>query len=160
MEEIRADAVVTAVSGTFTTEHVFQTQDGILGVLELKASKGKGSFQAADGSIYSFDNAAFLKPNYELKLDGKVVARAEKRTKFGRQLIVHADNTSYLLLPGGGKLRSWGLWDRSERKICEVQPKGAFKRGARILIGQEITVPVLVFVYCLVQRRWQEESSG
>ena len=161
LNEIKADQVITSVTGTFTTEHVFNTSAGILGVLELKPSKGKGSFQSAEGNIqYDFDNTAFLKPNYELKENGIVLASSEKRSVLGRQLLIQSQEKKFLLLPGGGKLRSWGLWDNKEQKICEVQPLGVFKRGARILIRQEISIPLLVFVYCLVLKRWQDESSA
>jgi hypothetical protein len=158
--EIRADLVVTSVSGTFSTEHLFQTSAGILGVLKLKSSKAKGSFQTADGTVYDFDHAAFLKPNYQLKLDDEVLIRSEKRSTLGRQLKVHVNGKTYLLRPGGGTTRSWTLWDEDEYKVCEIQPKGVFSRGAKILIRQEIEMPLLVFTYCLVIKRWQEESSA
>ena len=159
-DEIRADLVVTSVSGTFTTEHLFQASAGILGVMKLRTSKSKGSFQAADGTIFEFENTAFLKPNYELKLDDEVLVRSEKRSALGRGLKVHEGGVTYVLRPGGSRMRSWGLWDEDELPVCELQPKGAFSRGAKIIIRQEVSVPLLVFVYCLVIKRWQEESTS
>ena len=52
--ELKADVIEVTVSGTFKTEHIFNTQEGILGALTIKGSKGEGSFIGADEVVLDF----------------------------------------------------------------------------------------------------------
>ena len=158
--EFKADLIEVAVSGTFKTDHVFVSSMQTLGVLRLNASKGEGIFQAANGSNFQLQKTRFWKSIFELTSGGEKIASAAPRGAFKRAFDLQYENEIFSLVPKGSKLRSWSIRDDRERTICEFLPQSGLKRGARIRIGSEIPLPLLVFGYLLVIRRWQEESSA
>jgi hypothetical protein len=159
-QEIRADLIEVRESGAFKTEHVFLFGGGTLGVLTLKAGKSEGSFSANDGLCYQYKKTSFWKSHYEWKQGERTLAKANSKGKLSRAFYIDYQGTYYGLFPGGSKLRSWKVKTASGRDLCEILPRGAFKRGAFLKILAEIPIELLVFCYCLVTRRWQEQSSG
>jgi hypothetical protein len=158
--EYKTDLIEVAVSGAFKTDHVFVSSLQTLGVLSLNTSKGEGIFQAADGSKHELRKTSFWKSVFELTCGGEKIASATPRGAFKRAFDLQYENEVFSLIPKGSKLRSWSIRDAQERTICEFLPRSGLKRGARIRIGSEIPLPLLVFGYLLVIRRWQEESSA
>ncbi|MCJ7732980.1 MAG: hypothetical protein MUP11_00395 [Anaerolineales bacterium] len=158
-EELKADVIEVGVSGTFKTEHVFATSAGILGILTLNAGISEGDFQGADGSSLVIKRTSFWKSNYELRDGNSVIATAVPLGKLRRGLILNMEGEPLGLYPGGSKLRSWRIKDALDQVLCEILPRGAFKRGAYLRINAQIPLRWLVFGYCLVTKRWQEESS-
>ena len=158
--ELKADAIEITVSGTFKTEHLFKAPDGVLGALTIKGAKGEGNFIAADESILEFKKPSVWKNNYELHEGSKVIATAHPPKKLKRAFQIDIEGNTYQLSPGGSKLRSWTLKNVQGQGLCEVLPRGGLKRGAYVKIGAEIPLRLLVFIYCLVVKRWQEEASA
>jgi hypothetical protein len=158
-QEIKTDLIEVKESGAIKTEHVFQFGEGALGVLRLKPGKSEGVFTASDGSDYQFKKTSLLKSHYELKKGATALARAMPRGKLSRVFLVDFQGTAYGLFPGGSKLRSWKVKNANSQELCEILPRGAFKRGALLRIRSEIPIELLVFCYCLVIKRWQEQSS-
>lgn len=158
--ELKADVIEVTVSGTFKTQHIFNTQEGILGALTLKGSKGEGSFIGADEVGLDFKKPSVWKSQYELKEGSIVIGKAHPPKKLKRAFEIDFEEEIYHLTPGGSKMRSWTLKNIQAQGICEVLPRGGLKRGAYIKIGAEIPLKLLVFVYCLVIKRWQEESAA
>lgn len=158
--ELKADVIEVTVSGAFKTEHVFNTQAGVLGALTIKGSKGEGSFIGADGAELNFRKPSVWKNNYEFHEGADVIGKAHPPKKLKRAFEIDFEGDIFALIPGGSKLRSWTLKDRQGQGICEILPRGGLKRGAFIRIGAEIPLKLLVFSYCLVVRRWQEEASA
>jgi hypothetical protein len=154
-----ADVIEVREKGTFKTEHFFRTPMEELGILSLKASRAEGEFIGNDGLKYSLKKTSFWKSTYEWRLGTQLIATAQKKGTLGRAFLINYENNLYGLFPGGSKLKSWLLKNAQEIIMSEFQPRGAFKRGAYIKIKTQIPLPLLVFVYCLVSRRWQEESS-
>jgi hypothetical protein len=159
-EEFTADVIEVTVSGTFKTEHVFNAAEGILGVLTLKASMADGQFTGADDLKLAFKKTSAWKSHYELQQNGVILGTARPPKKITRALDLFVNEVRYILKPGGSKARSWKIYDERGQVMCEIMPRGAFKRGARIRIEAEIQLSMLVFGYCLVARRWQEESAA
>ncbi len=157
--DLKADVIEVTASGAFKSEHVFNTTVGILGVLTLKGIKGEGSFSGADDSVLDFKKISIWKSHYELRQGSTVIAGAQPPKGLSRAFNLVFEGDYYLLKPGGNKLRSWTLKDNQGRAICEIMPRGGFKRGALLRIGAEIPLTLLVFVYCLVIRRWHEEAG-
>ena len=158
--EMKADLIEVTVSGTFKTEHVFNVQEGILGTLTIKGSKGEGKFLGADESTLDFKKPSIWKDRYEF-LDGNdTIGNAHTQKKLKRAYQIDLSGEIYALAPGGSKLRSWMLQNDRGQGICEVLPRGGLKRGAYIKIGSDIPLKLLVFVYCLVTKRWKEESAA
>ncbi len=160
VEELKTDVIEVTVSGTFKTEHVFNTSAGVLGKLVIKGSKGEGSFTGADNSILAFKKPSVWKSDYELQEGNTIISRAHPPKKLKRAFDVDFDGGLYKLTPGGSKLRSWTLSNEQGQQVCEILPRGGLKRGALIRIGAEIPLKLLVFGYCLVVKRWQEESAA
>lgn len=158
--ELKTDVIEVTVSGTFKTEHVFNTPDGVLGTLTIKGTKGEGNFVGADESVLDFKKPSVWKNQYELQDGNAVIGTAHPPKKLKRAFEINLDENIYALTPGGSKMRSWTLHNSQGRGISEVIPRGALKRGAYIKIGSEIPLKLLVFMYCLVIKRWQEESSA
>ena len=158
--ELKADVIEVTVKGTFKTEHVFITPDGILGALTIKGSKGEGRFLGADELVLEFKKPSFWKNHYELQEGTVMIGKAHPPKKLKRLFEIDFDEEIFNLTPGGSKLRSWTLKNVLGQGICEVLPRGGLKRGAYIRIGADIPLKLLVFVYCLVVKRWQEESAA
>jgi len=158
--EMKADVIEVTVSGTFKTKHVFNTPEGVLGALTIKGSKGEGKFVGADAAVLDFKKPSVWKNQYELQEGGAVTGKAHPPKKLKRAFQIDLEGAIYHLVPGGSKMRSWTLQNSQGRGICEVKPRGGLKRGAHIKIGAEIPLKLLVFTYCLVVKRWQEEASA
>ena len=158
--ELKADLIEVTVSGTFKTNHVFNTNEGTLGALLIKGSKGEGKFSGADNSELEFKKPSIWKDRYELLQGSTRIGEAHPPKKLKRAYQIDYAEDVYQLAPGGSKLRSWTLSQAAGQVICEVMPRGGLKRGARIRIGAEIPLTLLVFVYCLVAKRWQEDSTA
>jgi hypothetical protein len=158
--ELKADLIEVTVSGTFKTEHVFNTQGGILGTLTVRGSKREGKFLGADESALDFKKPSIWKDRYELLEGNSTIGKAHPPKKLKRTYQIDFTGEIYQLARGGSKLRSWTLTNTRGQGICEVLPRGGLKRGAFIKIGSDIPLNLLVFVYCLVIKRWQEESTA
>ena len=158
-QEIKADQIVVIETGLLTTQHVFQFGGGILGVLNLKPGKSAGNFQGEDKQEYHFTKPNIWKPQYEWKEHKTLLGSASSKSVLSRVFLINFRDINYGLFPGGSKFRSWTLKDSSSRVLCEFIPRGAFKRGAIIRIKSEFPFGLLVFCYCLVVKRWQEQSS-
>ena len=157
--EIRADLIQVLESGIIKTEHVFHAADGVLGILNLKTGKSEGLFTTPGGQEHIFKKISAWKSIYEWKDGSSLVASAKPPKALSRAFVIDFEGTGFGLFPGGSKLRSWKVKNTSNQEICEIQPRGAFKRGALIKIRADIPVGLLVFSYCLVSKRWQEQSS-
>ena len=159
-EALTADWIDVTVKGTFATEHVFVSNNQILGKLALNAAKSEGFFLGADESQLKIRKTSFWKAKYELSVDEKVVGTTSPRGALKRAFDVTFEGKPVELKPGGSKLRSWTVRDSGGVGLCEFLPQKSLKRGARIRIGSEIPLPLIVICYILVLKRWQEESSS
>jgi len=158
--ELKADVIEVTVRGTFKTEHIFNTQEGVLGALTIKGSKGEGKFIGADDAVLDFKKPSIWKSHYELEEGTTVIGKAHPPKKLKRAFEIDFEGEIYFLTPGGSKMRSWTLKNTQGQGICEILPRGGLKRGAYLRIGAEIPLKLLVFGYCLVVKRWQEESAA
>ena len=157
--ELKADVIEVTVSGTFRTEHVFNTPEGVLGALTIKGSKGEGKFIGADDAVLDFKKPNVWKSQYVLEEGSAVIGKAHPPKILKRAFEINFDGEVYGLTPGGSKMRSWTLKNTQGRGICEILPRGGLKRGAYLRIGAETPLRLLVFGYCLVVKRWKEESA-
>ena len=128
-------------------------------MLDLKTGKTGGVYRTDDGKDCQFEKTNFWKSHYEWKDHNSLLGSAVPKTKLSRAFLINYQGNGYGLFPGGSKLRSWNIKDSSSQILCEFKTRGAFKRGAIIQIGAEIPIGLLVFGYCLVSKRWQEQSS-
>lgn len=158
--ELKTDLIEITVKGTFKTDHVFNTEEGILGALTIKGSKGEGSFIGADNVLLEFKRPSIWKNQYELQEGPAIIGKAHPPKKLKRAFEIDLEGEIFNLSPGGSKMRSWTLKNMQGLGICEILPRGGLKRGAYIKIGAEIPLKLLVFSYCLVTKRWQEESAS
>lgn len=158
--ELKADVIEITVSGTFKTEHVFNTPEGVLGTLTIKGTKGEGNFVGADDAVLDFKKPSVWKNIYELHEGSDVIGKAHPPKKLKRAFEIDFEGKLFALSPGGSKLRSWTLVDQQGQGICEILPRGGLKRGAYLKIGAELPLKLLVFSYCLVVKRWQEEAAA
>jgi hypothetical protein len=157
--QYRADVIEVIETGAIKTVHNFNTPAELLGQLHMTGSKSQGQFQGADGTNLEFRKVSFWKSNYELRQGEEIISSAVPQGKLRRAFWIEFNGTQYRLFPGGKGLRSWMLNDASDQVISMIKPRGAFKRGALIAVKSEISLPLLVFIYCLVKKRWQEQSS-
>jgi len=158
--ELKADVIEVFVSGTFKTEYIFNTPNGILGALTIRGSKGEGRFVGADDSLLDFKMPSIWKKKYELQEGTATIGKAHPPKKLKRALEIDLEGEIFNLTPGGSKLRSWTIKNNKGQGICEILPRGGLKRGAYIRIGAEIPLKLLIFAYCLVVKRWKEEAAS
>ena len=157
--EITADAIEVIETGVFKTEHVFQSQTHDFGRLVLKAGKSSGTFTGADGETFEFVKHGFWKARYEFRQGSAVLGSIAPRGKLNRDMLISFEGEVYGLFQGGRKLRSWRVMKDQDLVLCDISPRGGFKRGAILQIFSPVPFNLLVFSYCLVTRRWQEQSS-
>ena len=158
--ESTADVIEVIETGVFKTEHNFQSSTQVFGTLVLKAGKSSGTFTGADGGTFEFIKHGFWKARYELRHEsGAVLASAAPHGKLKRDLLISFEGKVHGLFPGGSKLRSWRVMKDQNQVMCEISPRGAFKRGGILRIFSPVPFNLLVFAYCLVSKRWQEQSS-
>jgi hypothetical protein len=157
--EVAVDAFEVIETGVFKTEHVFQSSTQVFGLLILKAGKSAGTFTGADESTLDFSKTSFWKSHYELRQGSAVLGSAAPRGKLRRAFLISFDDEIFGLFPGGSKLRSWKIKNYQDQVLCEIHPRGALKRGAILKIFSPVPFNLLVFSYCLVIKRWQEQSS-
>lgn len=158
-DEISADVIGVSATGFFKSEHVFTTGGRILGTLQINAGKSAGTFQGADGIQLAFKKTNFWKSTYQLEESGDILGTAKKRKPLGKALSLEYQGEPFKLVPGGGMLRRWRLLDGGEEVLCEYLLRGVFKRGAWLRIFAPVEVKLMIFAYCLVTGRWQEESA-
>ena len=158
--EVTTDIIQIKASGSLKSRHEFLIAGGNLGTLLLNAAKSEGTFQGAQESLLGFKKTSFWKSTYQLDVNGKAVAKAAPFKALSRALLIDHDQKQYKLIPKGGKNRSWQLLDKEQEPVCEYLLRGTFKRGALIRIISPIKLKLLVFGYCLVSERWQEESQA
>jgi hypothetical protein len=159
-ESFKADLIAVIETGFFKTEHLFGTQSDVLGVLALNAGKTKGTYTGLEDLSLIFEKINFWKSQYELKQEGAVIASAAPRGGLSRVVIINFEGELFTLLPGKGLSRSWTLKNSRDQFICEFKPRGTFKRGAMLRIINQIPISLLVFSYCLVSKKWQEQSGA
>ena len=103
-----------------------------------------------------FKKPSAWKNNYELHEGKTTLGTAHPPKKLKKDFEIDIDGQVYHLSPGKG--RSWSLKNDQGTGICEISPRGGLKRGANLEVTNPTSIHLLVFVYCLVLRRWQEES--
>jgi hypothetical protein len=157
--EVAADVIEVIETGIFKTEHVFQSPTQVFGSLVLKAGKSSGTFTGADEGILEFLKHGFWKARYELRKGSAVLGSTAPRGKLNRDLLISFGGEDYGLFQGGKKIRSWRII-KEDRVLCEISPRGAFKKGAILQIFSPVPFNLLLFSYCLVSKRWQEQSSS
>jgi hypothetical protein len=158
--EFRADHIEVIEKGALKTEHTFSSVAEVLGTLTLKASRAEGVFQDAGGGVGTLKRTSIWKSNYEWLQDGRAAGTAVPRGKLSRAFNISFEGKSYGLFPGGNTFRSWTLKDTQDVAICEIRPRGAFKRGALIGIMGQLPLALVAFSYCLVSQRWQEAATA
>ena len=157
---LTADTVQVIERGLFKSEHIFGSSTDLLGMLTLNASKSRGNYTGSDGRNFDFEKTSPWKSHFQFSERGVTLGNAESRGILKRGLVLVFENENYALLPGGSRFRSWVLRDSQELILCECRPRGAFKRGAQIRIINPLPFALLVFTYCLVTKRWQEQPSA
>ena len=155
---IAADIIEVVETGFIKTEHVFKTLNEIYGVFTLNAGKSSGSYAGSNGLSLRFTKTNFWRSHYDFQQDGAVLGSAAPRGKLSRSFLISFEEELFGLFRGG-KLRSWVIKNNLDQVLCEFRPRGVFKRGAIITILSPLPFNLLLFSYCLVSKRWQEQSS-
>jgi len=159
-ESFKADLIGVIETGFFKTEHVFGSQSDVFGTLTLNAGKTKGTYTGLEDLSLIFEKVSFWKSLYELRQEGAVIASAAPRGGLSRVLIITFEGETFGLFPGKGLSRSWVLKNSLGQVLCEFKSRGTFKRGAMLRIFNQISISLLIFSYCLVRIKWQEQSAA
>jgi hypothetical protein len=155
-----ADEIEITASGFFTTHHVLQTAAGIWGELTLPAFSRDGVFRFGDGRELVVARTSWWRGWHELRENGIVLGTACPQGFWRRTMEVGFRGVMYELVPASFWARSWLLLDETGTTLIEVQPRGAFRRGAYLTIVESVSVDLLVFAYYLVNVRWQEQAAA
>jgi hypothetical protein len=67
---------------------------------------------------------------------------------------------AYELVSAAVWSRGWGLVDEEGTLLLEIQPRGLFRRGARLTILEPVHADLLLFAYYLAHVRWQEQGAA
>jgi len=159
-EEWTTDEIEVVVSGLFTTRHSLQTATEVLGELTLPAFSKSGIFRVADGREMVLERTSWWRGWHELRENGIVLGTARPQGFWRRAMSVGFRGAMYELSPSGFWPRGWHLVDNAGIPLLEIQPRGAFRRGAYLTILGPVNADLLVFIYYLVNVRWQEQSAA
>ena len=155
-----ADEIEITVSGFFTTHHVLQTSAGNLGELIPPALSKSGVFRFADGRELTVARTSWWRSQHELRENGIVLGTARPQSFWRRAMEIRFQGAMYELVPASFWNRRWLLLDEMGTTLIEVQPRGAFRRGAYLAIVEPVSVDLLIFAYYLVNARWQEQAAA
>lgn len=154
------DTLEVIVSGLFTTHHRIETPSGALGELTLPAFGWRGTFRAADGQEWVMERTRWWRGWHELRENGIVLGTARPQGFWQRKMDIGFRGLPYMLVPADIWSRRWCLMDGAGVIRLEIQPRGAFRRGARLSVRGQVDLALLVFAYYLVNARWQEQAAA
>ena len=147
------------VEGFFTSHHYLTTPAGELG--EVTARSGSATFTAADSREFEIQRTSFWRGWYELRQNGIVIGGAVPEGFWRRTFqLGYRGLEGYVLEPTSVWNRSWRLVDPSGTALLDLEPRGVFKRGARVAVLGEVDLELLAFTYYLVNVRWQEQHAA
>ena len=154
------DQAEVTVSGFFTTHHFVQTATDILGELTLSALRMGGVFHAANGRELVVQRTNWWRGWHEMREGGIVLGTAHPQSFWRRTMGVGFRGAMYELRPADFWSRGWYLFDEMGATAVEIRPRGVFRRGAYLTVLEPVNVDLLIFVYYLVNVRWQEQSGA
>jgi hypothetical protein len=156
------DEIEVDVWGFFTTHHRLQAASGELGTLTLPAFSRGGKFRFADGREIVAERTSWWRGWHELRVDSVVVATARPVGFWRQRMSVGYRGQAYELVSISCWGRGWRLFegDGGGSAVVEVQPRGVFRRGAYLQPFAPVPTDLLIFVYYLVNARWQEQASA
>lgn len=154
------DEVEVTISGFFTTHHFLETVMGGLGELTLPALGKSGVFHSSDGRELTVEQTSWWRGWHELRENGIVLGTARPQGFWRRTMEVGYQGATYDLISAGFWSRGWLFVDKLGTVLLDIQPRGVFRRGAYITILEPVNVDLLIFVYYLVNARWQEQSAA
>lgn len=157
---LETDRIAVGVSGAFTTHHRLETAEGVLGTITFPALRARATFQAADGGELEVQRTSWWRGEYELREHNRALATSHPRGFFRREIIIEFADEVYLLRQADFWSRRWHLTDGTGLSLLEIEARGVFRRGAYITVLGPLDADLLVFAYCLVQARWQEQTAA
>ncbi|MBN1976793.1 MAG: hypothetical protein JW918_05280 [Anaerolineae bacterium] len=146
--------------GCFTTHHLLRTEMGTLGEMTLPALSSGGVFEAADGRNLVLEKTSWWRGWHELRENGIVVGAARPVGFWGRTMSVGFRGVMYELVPAGFWSDGWRLLDGADTVLVEVGRWGFFRRKVALTVRGPVHPDLLVFVYYLVNVRWQEQTAA
>lgn len=155
-----ADIVEVRLSGLFTTRHTFMINDQEVGVLTLKSGRLRGTYQGV-----GLDEGCWIEQPRALKKEylmgqGSNTIGAGKSLKRGKSgLLIRFRDVDYKASPQGPWGKTWVVKRTAGEIAFMIKPRGFFKLGGVILINTEIEILLLVFLYALINRKWQNENA-
>ena len=155
-----ADQIEVSVDGVFTTHHYMQSASGSLGELTMKTGGATGTFVSTDGRELEIKRTSFWRGWFEMRDSGVVIGTASSQGFFRRTTTIDYRGVEHLLEPANAWARKWRLVDPMGSVLVEIEPRGAFKRGAFIRVLGEIELDLLAFCYYMVSMRWQEQAGA
>jgi hypothetical protein len=158
--EWSADWIEVMVTGFFTTQHELGSAAGPLGRLTIPTFKKTSIFQGTDGRELTMRQPSIWKQVYELRAGEELLGRAWAAGLLRRDVVVQLHNQEYSLQPVSFWNRAWRLVDAQGAVLLHIEPRGIFRRGARLQILTEIELALLAWAYYLVHKRWETEAAA
>jgi len=159
-QEWATDQIEVVVSGFLTTRHRLETPAGTLGEITVSAFGRHAFFRGADGRELVMYQPRWWKGEYQLREGQAVLGTAWPRGFFSHQIIVEFAGQTHTLEPTSFWKRGWQLVDEAGGRLLGIEPRGVFRRGARLAILGEIDLALLAFSYYLVHKRWEAEHAA
>jgi hypothetical protein len=120
----------------------------------------RGVFHGADGRELVVRRTNWWRGWHEMREGGIVLGTAHLQGFWRRVMGIGFRGATYELRPVDFWSRGWHLWDETGTIVIEIRPRGVFRRGADLTVMKPVNVDLLVFVYYLVNVRWQEQSGA
>jgi hypothetical protein len=112
-----------------------------------------------EGRTYRVSREGLMSGDFVLEQPGGTLARAEKTSVFGREMVIRHAGRSYTLRPGSFWGRSFVLFEGS-RQIGSIAPTGVLTRKAAADLPHHLPLPVRMFIVWLTMIAWKRRQSS
>lgn len=141
----------------FSTDYAVRSGDDAITVVDLAAIGSRGSF-TLDGAEYRIRTHGLAYAAFSLERAGREVARAERESLLPLRYRVRLHDRA-LTLRSHPPTRRFTIL-HGDRKIGSIRPRRLVSRTALFDGGEELPVPIRVFVLVVVLLKWRRRARS
>lgn len=149
-----------SITGLLTTHHCFYTPEGRWGELILPALSNQGCFRCDDGSEFLVRKVHWLGTAHEMLVGRSVLGTADRPGVLSQDIVIDFRGRQYRLQPEGVLKNGWHLSDAGGNRLLEARLCGILQEEAVLTTVLPLDRELIVFVYCLIWMRRQEEAAA
>jgi len=138
-------------------DYAIRQGDGKVADLDLALFREKAGFELGQAR-YEIRRDSVLGGTFSLRCGEKTIAAAKKESVFTRSFAVSFEGRELRLAAPSLFFRKMGLFEHGA-PMGSISPKRWFSNAAVIDLGNELPLPVQLFLFCLVVFLWRRAAS-